>query len=61
MSIKALSAAWEYETKDPLEKLILLCVADHFNDSMGQAWPGVERLSNMCGCSRSTTLRKIKQ
>jgi len=61
MSIKALSAAWDYETKDPLEKLILLCISDHFNDSMGQAWPSVERLSNMCGCSRSTTLRKLKQ
>lgn len=61
MSLKALAAAWDYETKDPLEKLVLLCIADHFNDSMGQAWPSVERVSAMCGCSRSTTLRKLKQ
>lgn len=61
MSIKALSWAWDYETKDPLEKLILLCVADHVNDSMGQAWPSVERLCSLCGCSRSTALRKLKQ
>ena len=62
MSIKALSWAWDYETKDALEKLVLLCVADHVNDSMGnQAWPSVERISSMCGCSRSTTLRKLKQ
>lgn len=61
MSIKALSWAWDYETKDALEKLVLLCVADHMNDSMGQAWPSVERICNMCGCSRSTALRKLKQ
>lgn len=61
MSIKALSWAWDYETKDALEKLVLLCVADHVNDSMGQAWPSVERICTMCGCSRSTALRKLKQ
>ena len=61
MSIKALAWAWEYQTSDPLEKLVLLCVADHMNDSMGQAWPSVERICTMCGCSRSTTLRKLKQ
>ena len=61
MSIKALSWAWDYTTKDPLEKLVLLCVADHVNDSMGQAWPSVERICGMCGCSRSTALRKLKQ
>lgn len=61
MSIKALSWAWDYSTKDPLEKLVLLCVADHVNDSMGQAWPSVERICAMCGCSRSTALRKLKQ
>ena len=47
MSIRALSWAWDYTTKDPLEKLVLLCVADHVNDSMGQAWPSVERI---CAC-----------
>jgi len=61
MSIKALAFAWEYETTDPLEKLVLLCVADHMNDSMGQAWPSVERICKLCGCSRSTALRKLKQ
>lgn len=61
MSIKALSWAWDYETKDPLEKLVLLCVADHVNDSMGQAWPSVDRICTMCGCSRSTGLRKLKR
>ncbi len=61
MSIKALAWAWEYETGDPLEKLVLLCVADHMNDSMGQAWPSVQRICELCGCSRSTALRKLKQ
>lgn len=61
MSIKALAWAWEYQTADPLEKLVLLCVADHMNDSMGQAWPSVQRICELCGCSRSTALRKLKQ
>ena len=61
MSIKALAWAWGYETKDALEKLVLLCVADHMNDSMGQAWPSVARICELCGCSRSTALRKLKQ
>lgn len=61
MSIKALAWAWNYETKDALEKLVLLCVADHMNDSMGQAWPSVARICDLCGCSRSTALRKLKQ
>lgn len=61
MSIKALAWAWDYETTDALEKLVLLCVADHMNDSMGQAWPSVERICTLCGCSRSTALRKLKQ
>jgi len=60
MSIKALAWAWGYETKDALEKLVLLCVADHVNDSMGQAWPSVARICELCGCSRSTALRKLK-
>lgn len=60
MSIKALAWAWDYETKDALEKLVLLCVADHMNDSMGQAWPSVARICELCGCSRSTALRKLK-
>jgi DNA-binding MarR family transcriptional regulator len=61
MSIKALAWAWDYQTKDPLEKLVLLCVADHMNDSMGQAWPSVQRICELCGCSRATVKRKLKQ
>ena len=61
MSIKALAWAWDYQTKDPMEKLVLLCVADHMNDSMGQAWPSIERICQLCGCSRATVKRKLKQ
>lgn len=60
MSVKALGWAWDADLNDPLAKLVLLAVADHYNESMQQAWPSVNRLSKMCGCSRATTLRKLK-
>jgi len=61
MSIEALKYAFNYETNDAIEKLVLICLANHFNDSMGQAWPSVETVSKFCGCSRASTMRKLKQ
>jgi hypothetical protein len=60
MSIKAVSWAFEQQIKDPLAKLVLIAVADHINESTGNAWPSVERLEHMTCASRSTVLRKLK-
>lgn len=60
MSIKAVSWAFEQQIKDPLAKLVLIAVADHINESTGDAWPSVERLEQMTCASRSTVLRKLK-
>lgn len=60
MSIKAVSWAFDQQIKDPLAKLVLIAVADHINESTGDAWPSVERLEQMTCASRSTVLRKLK-
>jgi DNA-binding transcriptional regulator YhcF (GntR family) len=60
MSIKAVGWAFEQQIKDPLAKLVLIAVADHINESTGNAWPSVERLAHMTCASRSTVLRKLK-
>jgi len=60
MSIKAVSWAFDQQIKDPLAKLVLIAVADHINESTGDAWPSVERLEQMTCASRSTVVRKLK-
>jgi len=47
MSIKAVSWAFDQQIKDPLAKLVLIAVADHINESTGDAWPSVERLTDL--------------
>ena len=60
MSIKAVSWAFDQQIDDPMAKLVLIAVADHINESTGDAWPSVERLEQMTCASRSTVLRKLK-
>ena len=60
MSIKAVSWAFDQQIDDPLAKLVLISVADHINESTGDAWPSVERLEQMTCASRRTVLRKLK-
>jgi len=60
MSIKAVSWAFDQQIDDPLAKLVLIAVADHINESTGDAWPSVERLEYMTCASRRTVLRKLK-
>ena len=60
MSIKAVSWAFDQKLSDPLAKLVLLAVADHYNESSGDAWPSIERLMEYTEASRSTVIRKLK-
>ena len=39
MSVKAIGWAFEQKVDDPLAKLVLLALADHYNESTGDAWP----------------------
>ena len=59
MSIRALAYAFDVKVGDPLAKLVLLAVADHINESTGDAWPSVDRLAAMTDSSRRTVIRKL--
>ena len=60
MSLEKLSQALKLPIKDPMAKLILLYIADHYNDSTQQAWPSIDRLVELSGASRATVIRKLK-
>ena len=60
MSIKAVSWAFDQQIDDPMAKLVLIAVADHINESTGDAWPSIERLQHMTSASRRTVQRKLK-
>jgi len=60
MSIKAVSWAFDQQIGDPMAKLVLIAVADHINESTGDAWPSIERLQHMTSASRRTIQRKLK-
>ena len=46
MSVEAMKWAWEQtEGLKPTQKLLLLYLADRFNDKQGYAWPSLKRMS----------------
>ena len=61
MSVKAIGWAFEQKVDDPLAKLVLLALADHYNESTGDAWPSIDRLVSITEGSRSTVIRKLKK
>lgn len=53
-----MAAAWELDI--PLtEKMVLLCLCDHANDS-GHCWPSIARMAAKCSVSERTVQRAIK-
>ena len=61
MSVKAIGWAFEQKVDDPLAKLVLRALADHYNESTGDAWPSIDRLVSITEGSRSTVIRKLKK
>lgn len=61
MSIKAVGWAFDQKLNDPMAKLVLLALADHYNESSRNAWPSVDRLMEYTDASRPTVLRKLKK
>ena len=51
MSAKLVGWALEQEGLEPQEKLLLVILADHFNDKEGAAWAGQARIAKMRGVS----------
>jgi biotin operon repressor len=62
MSIKAV--AWALEQKlggDGIAKLVLIGMADRYNDEYGYAWPSIEWLAIAADCSQRTVMRKVQK
>jgi len=51
LSAKLLGWALQQEGLEPQEKLLLVILADHFNDKEGAAWAGQTRIAKMMGVS----------
>jgi DNA-binding transcriptional ArsR family regulator len=66
MSVKLLSwvleeVPYRFPDLDPTARLILLILADHFNDQEGAAWPSHGRVARMAGVSEDTVRRHLKR
>jgi DNA-binding transcriptional ArsR family regulator len=66
MSVKLLSWVLEevpqkHPTLDPTARLILLILADHFNDQEGAAWPSHGRVAKMAGVTEETVRRHLRK
>jgi hypothetical protein len=59
MSGKAVSWAFRQFLKDPRCKLVLLALAEHYNDQTQRCDPGQERLAHFAECSVSTIRRQL--
>jgi hypothetical protein len=55
-----MSQVWQREDLTPSEKLVLLAIADHADDS-GYAWPGQTGIGRKCGIHRESVNRVIKR
>lgn len=60
MSIKAVSWALEQKLDDPIAKLVLIAIADRYNDEYGYAWPSVSWLARCADCTSRTVQNKVK-
>lgn len=59
MSVKNMTWAWDLDMP-PVEKLVLLAIADHTNDQDNTCWPSFTHLQKKTGLSRPTISRKIE-
>jgi hypothetical protein len=59
LSAKLVGWALEQQNLTPMEKLLLVVLADHFNDQEGAAWPSQERIATMMGLS-TRQVRRIQ-
>ena len=59
MSAKLVGWALEQPNLTPMEKLLLVVLADHFNDQEGSAWPSQERIAKMMALS-TRQVRRIQ-
>ena len=62
MSLDAMKWAFDQETKDATAKLVLVAIADHFNEDLGYSeWSSYQRIAKIGCCSEKTVQRKINE
>lgn len=59
MSHKATAWAFEQDPGSPVQKFILICLADCHNGHTGQCNPSFQRLADVTGYSRRTVIRAL--
>ncbi len=59
MSIAAIQWAFELELSDHTAKVVLLALADHYNDQSQCCWPSMPRLERYTGADKRTIQRAI--
>ncbi|MEF1310688.1 helix-turn-helix domain-containing protein [Vibrio mytili] len=62
MSIKVMSYVWDIPSFKGSDKLVMLCLADHADDS-GLCWPSIDTIARKSGVSPTTvksTLKKLE-
>ena len=60
MSMKAYAWGLSQKVGDPTKKLVLWIICDHYNDSLGYAFPSQDRIADIAECSVRTVQRHIK-
>ena len=59
MSIAAVAWAFEQRLKDPTAKLVLIGIADKYNEALGYAYPSMQWLADCADCTRRTARVKV--
>lgn len=59
MSFKMISKVMETHFDSPSEKLVMLVMANFFDDKKGKCWPGYELLAEITGFNKRTIIRVV--
>lgn len=60
MSIDLINRSWEAKGLTSAQRLVLICLCDHFNEDEGRAWPSMARIAAFCHISEQMASRHIK-
>jgi hypothetical protein len=58
MSIKIMTQVWSIKTDTPIQKLILLKLADNASDE-GYCYPSIKKIASQCDCGLSTVRKHL--
>ncbi len=59
MSIKVMTAVWDYGPTDSTQRFILLAIADNARDDGSHTWPSIKELAGKCALSERTVVRAV--